>query len=391
MSTRIFTKAVTLCSQVGVRNYIQANAMSKPILNPFHAMHWILDWDGTLTKRDTLDALVNIAKDAKSNDNIHEAWTLVQQAYLSDYEAALKSNAPDERLPSTVLGERQLLQRLKEVEQRSIIRVSESGIFKDLTVFDIEEGAAKALQSKQVQLRDGCLPFLQHLRSRMDSQITEIDMVDVLSVNWSQWFIYCCLWKAESDILGRTPNRDLYEKESITTYGSTKKPEIQHLLSGSCVDFGTKLSTMSIYANELQGFTYNHKPNPQCKTTGVLCGKGDHQIISSQDKLAYLQRLRKINPCTMNSIPVVYVGDSWTDLECLLAADLGICIRDDPMTSSQTQLQDSFTRLGIECPHLQDCDSVDDWGVVWARDFTDIMEWMQGLEAKSSNNRKQAL
>jgi len=73
----------------------------------------------------------------------------------------------------------------------------------------------------------------------------------------------------------------------------------------------------------------------------------------------------------------VYVGDSWTDIECLLAADLGICIRDSPMGSSQAKLAEALTRLGISCLRLKDYKDADEWGVVWASDFAEICDWVE--------------
>ena len=77
---------------------------------------------------------------------------------------------------------------------------------------------------------------------------------------------------------------------------------------------------------------------------------------------------------------IVYIGDSWTDFECLLAADLGICTHDDPPTSTQRKLMDSFQRVGVHCPHMQDLKEADDWGVVWAEDFTEILQWARRLD-----------
>jgi phosphoglycolate phosphatase-like HAD superfamily hydrolase len=44
---------------------------------------------------------------------------------------------------------------------------------------------------------------------------------------------------------------------------------------------------------------------------------------------------------------VIYVGDSATDLEALLAADVGVCVRDEIMGASQLELADALTRIGV--------------------------------------------
>ena len=68
------------------------------------------------------------------------------------------------------------------------------------------------------------------------------------------------------------------------------------------------------------------------------------------------------------------------DLECRLADDMGICIRDTPMTTSQQQLQGSLNRLGIHCPHVNDWDDCDEWAVAWAQDFREVETWMEKME-----------
>ena len=75
--------------------------------------------------------------------------------------------------------------------------------------------------------------------------------------------------------------------------------------------------------------------------------------------------------------PKVYIGDSWTDIESLLAADLGICIRDDPMGSSQRKLAEALERLSIPCPRLRDWEQNDEPSVVWVSDFGEIMDWIE--------------
>ena len=96
-------------------------------------------------------------------------------------------------------------------------------------------------------------------------------------------------------------------------------------------------------------------------------------IVSSSDKLRRLEDIRQ----NAKGNPIVYVGDSWTDIECLLAADLGICIRDEPMGSSQRQLAEALERLGVECPRLKERVVGDDGMLFWARDYTEIQECMK--------------
>ncbi len=291
-------------------------------------IHWVLDWDGTLTERDTLHALVNIAANCKPTSPVLEEWTRVSRAYIADYENTLQVYAPGASLPSTVADEKALLGVLEAVEQRSVDRVSASAIFKGLTLDDLEKGAAEAVETDTVHLREGCTHFLSHVQSRKGLKEGGPDATSILSVNWSRRFIAGCLRAARV-------NHD----HPILT---------------------------SIYSNELEVL------EPGQTTSGRICVDPDTRIISSGDKLVQLELLRQKGSKTPQPVPVVYVGDSWTDLECLLAADMGICIRDEPMTSTQKKLQDSLARVGVECVRLH-AGSVR--GVVWVRSFEEIIEW----------------
>ncbi|KAF3005740.1 hypothetical protein E8E13_006582 [Curvularia kusanoi] len=311
---------------------------SKPLFEPTRPIHWVLDWDGTITQRDTLDSLVSIAASAKPDSPVLQEWQRVSDAYMLDYNNAMKKLAPNGELPKTVQDEKKLLLALASVEQASLDRVSASGIFAGLTRQLIEDGAKRLIDSKKVELRNGTSPFLHSVQSRPR------EGMNILSVNWSRHFIGTCLRAAEAP-LDRT----------------------------------------SIYANELDGIeggTVSH---------GYISPKNDAEIliISSGDKLKYLNRLRNrheesTNGAPVSSTPVVYIGDSWTDIECLLEADLGICIRDEPMGSSQKKLAERLESLGVRCPHLSDWKEADEHQVVWANDFVEIQEWVRKHGTKSA-------
>ncbi|KAF2832177.1 hypothetical protein CC86DRAFT_280234 [Ophiobolus disseminans] len=306
--------------------------MSKKPYPKRDPIHWVLDWDGTITKRDTLDALVNIAASTKPNFPTINRWKQIVIAYLSDYTSTLEVLAPGGALPTTIEGERKLLKDLKVVEQRSLDRVYEAKIFEDVTNKQIEEGANKAIREGNVALRPGCLEFLQRMSS------AEGNMLHILSVNWSRHFISSCLKSA-----------------------------------------GAEVDPSPVLANELQGIARGEP------SSGQISPDGETKIVASDDKLRYLEKLRE------DSIaPIVYVGDSWTDIECLLAADLGICIRDEPMGSSQKKLAEGFERLEIHCPHLSESkEQDDDTSIMWTRDFLEIHEWAshRGMRNSATQGR----
>lgn len=356
---------------------ISTQAMSIPMFTLGRAIHWILDFDGTLTKKDTLNALVNVAVAANPGRPTLAAWQNVTKAYLSDYSTALEQHAPDGNLPTTVIDERKLLWDLEVVEQRSIDRVSAAEIFKDVTGTDLYVGAARAVERRDVQLRSGSSDFLHYLYMRMSRQDVDVDMVNILSVNWSQRFIAGCLQAVRLDPYIQLPQwKDLVQQGDVQ-YGPTRSRQLLQQLPKNTRGLEQNAPfRMDVYANELEGVEEGSQ------STGKVCAKGSHAIMSSRDKMTYLQCLRKTSPYTMRPVPVVYVGDSWTDFECLLAAELGICIRDDPMTSSQRTLADSLKRLDIRCPNILEWENVDEWSIIWARDFIEIREWAEKIESE---------
>ncbi|KAF3041423.1 hypothetical protein E8E11_004827 [Didymella keratinophila] len=303
---------------------------AKPGFDISQPIHWILDWDGTMTRRDTLNALVSIAASAKPDSPVLEDWKRVSEAYMTDYTEALEKLAPGGRLPMTVEEERRLLRSLRSVEQASLHRVSASGIFAGLTQKLLEEGASNAINSNKVEIRNGFAEFLE------SKQASHHNTLDILSVNWSRHFISSCLKAA-----------------------------------------GAPIDKSSIYANELDGIDSNHV------SQGTISPEGDLEmtIISSGDKLEYFTHMKE-----QDKKPTIYVGDSWTDIECLLEADLGICIRDEPIGSSQKKVAERLEDLGIHCPHLSSWRQADKWQVVWAKDFADVQAWMEARTAQDKQS-----
>jgi hypothetical protein len=307
--------------------YTTMSTSTKPPFNKASPIHWILDWDGTVTRKDTLDTLVSISAAIKPDFPTQDHWNNVSKAYMDDYTATLAQIAPEDKLPTTVSGEKRLLAQMKPVEQRSLSRVSSSGIFAGLTREVIEAGARQAIDSRATELRNGFPELFKHIHDDREN-----DGFVLLSVNWSRHFIQSCL--GASGIHG------------VPTY--------------------------SVFSNELD------KVDSGEQSTGVIVpatNNGGSLIMSSGDKLEQMERMQEFRG------QKVYVGDSWTDIECLLAANLGICIRDDPMGSSQKKLAEALTRLGVSCPRLKDYREADEWGVVWARDFAEIQDW---VESKST-------
>lgn len=191
-----------------------------------------------------------------------------------------------------------------------------------------------------------------------------IGRIDIISVNWSQRFIASSLEAAVPALQGRTCCAPSYSYDG-------SKPAPVHSQTATDHNNAPTSNSISVFANELSGLASNHP------STGILCAPSSPRIITSLDKLAHLQNLRNLSPAT--DMPLVYVGDSRTDLECLLAADDGICMRDEPMGSSQRELRDVVAGLGFACVHVGEWRADGAGGgrkvVGWARDFREIEDW----------------
>lgn len=302
---------------------------TRPLFKPNQPIQWILDWDGTMTQKDTLDALVKISAAENAASPITDHWQRVSQAYMDDYAATWKKLVPGGVLPATIREEKLLLSQLKEVEQRSLDRVHSSAIFTGLTPKAIETGASKAIQTGQVQLRNGFSSFYHHICSRDDHSLA------ILSVNWSRHFIHSCLNAS-----------------------------------------GISLAPHAIVSNELDGISAAEPSSG--RIVAASPDNHDHDpILSSSDKLHRFEHMQLVNR------PKIYIGDSCTDMECLLAADLGICIRDNPMSTSQITLAQTLQRLGLPCPRLRDWkqDSPHNTAptntIVYIQDFTELLQWLE--------------
>ncbi|KAL1595939.1 hypothetical protein SLS60_009629 [Paraconiothyrium brasiliense] len=273
---------------------------------PRNHIRVVLDWDGTLTKRDTLHLVSAIGYEHNRGGNL-TPWDDIVQAYLSDYSQHKASYTPSEKERKTVAEESEWLASLKNVERSSIERVKAAGIFKGVTKNDIVSASRSAVHDGKLQLRPGWRKLLS-LSESLQQQTLVATSLSIISVNWSATFVRSCL---------------------------------QTALSRSSASDAKVMGSIPIFANEL--------PLEEVQRTPYIC--------TSADKLARFEEVRREDDCT-----TVYVGDSATDFGCLVAADMGICVRDDPMGSGQKELKGILERLGFEVSRLTPVASINSKG-----------------------------
>lgn len=310
-------------------------------------LHLILDWDGTLTRHDTLHFLGTIGfahhRSRRRRDpatlQSHlpgsqdppppaDPWREVEQLYADDYALHEVGYKPPRAERHSIADEVAWLASLDEIENRSVRRVEGAGLLRGVTAREVDEGAKKVVQSGALGMREGWLELLlglreprMHIADATDEGAEEQaeNRVSVLSVNWSTRFIKAVMHAAAD---------------------AARSSELV-----KAVD------EIEVVANEIEGL--DHEDG----SSGLLNKHGDNGIRTSRDKSRQLYRMTHpsgdLDDVDKAGDPmVVYVGDSCTDFECLLEAEVGICIRDEPMGGGQQQLAETFERLGIRVNHV---------------------------------------
>lgn len=312
-------------------------------------MSIFLDFDGTITAQDTIGELASFAlrfheaegkeKQEKHESGLSREWDEVVRAYVEDCRAgAAAHHTPPERRTSAA-QEVEFLRALKAVEERSMLRVRRCGLFRGLgdddfraagrrLVRDNGDGDGDGNGNGNVYLRSGFRDFVDRVSGGFGAGAGAGEAtgwrVYVVSVNWSAKFI--------EGAIGYRPERP----------------------GGG--------SGIEVLANDIRG------EDGAIVGPGIL-GGGDgagRVLTNSQDKLEVMEAVLRRNE---DRGPSVYVGDSNTDLECLLAADRGIVMADGP----DSALLETLRRIGKEVPHVRER-SAAAAGILWASDFIEILD-----------------
>lgn len=319
------------------------------------AIHLILDWDGTLTRKDSLALVGQIAYHC----NLHQhkpktlpPWSDFVSAYINDYSQHSAHYKPEAVSRTTLDQERTWLASLTPIEHRSVQRVEASNIFKGVTTNHVDHVASTSINNAELQLRDSWAFLFQNLLHATGQ--FPAHKISILSVNWSARFIRQSLLAAAAITHDLTTTT---HRESLTAY----------------------INTMEIRANEISNL--DSSTGSDGKLTRPSSSPTS-DVRTSADKLSNMP-LSHVNnldvPLSQRAegdYTVVYVGDSATDLEALLAADVGICIRDVSMGSSQRELAETLERIGVLAVN------VDQEGIERRQSTNDgqrVVYWTNGL------------
>ncbi|CAM6045191.1 unnamed protein product [Sphagnum compactum] len=235
----------------------------------------VSDFDSTCTVADSSPILADLTvKNAASSNttnatSLQQQWDKLVKEYLEEYEEVL-SEALTLTGGSTYKENElhELLEKMSMFERTANEKVVKAGVLQGLSTADIREGA------KLMPLRPGCAHLLQRLRQ----EETHID-VQILSVCWSSTFI-----KGVFDNCGVEIPRICANELSVT--GSVSDGDIMRSVE-------TAFNKEQLFDQILRGLSTKSE-----STTPRLVG----------------------------DCRAVYIGDSVTDLPCLLRADIGIVI-----------------------------------------------------------------
>ncbi|CDS82357.1 uncharacterized protein SPSC_03176 [Sporisorium scitamineum] len=225
-----------------------AGAPRTPTTTPTHLF---FDWDETITASDTL-SLIAPPEHTQSHGPPFSSYTSSYLSDLSKFESSFGER-------STWTSQLEFLSEIDAVEQASVARVEEGGLFKGMSLTGMLERA------ETVGFRTGWEGFYTWLDEHPGVE------VDIISVGWSSVFI---------------------------------RHAIEHHRQTGVIN--------TVYANDVE--------MDEGVGTGKLSKSSEGAIRTGMDKLRVMRAHKGPGPN-------VYVGDSTTDLPCLIEADYGLIMK----------------------------------------------------------------
>ncbi|RGP79117.1 hypothetical protein FLONG3_2799 [Fusarium longipes] len=211
-------------------------------------MHLVFDFDGTITKQDTIGELARSAIELQRNRKGHDlqaSWDQVVQAYVADYRHYKENHPSPEDTRTCVDQEFHFLSGMKDVEEASLQRIADSHIFEGLDADTLLQAGADAVKAGRIKIRDGFADVMSLVADREWS-------VSVISVNWSRSFLQGALLPHTIEIIANEPALDgtITGPEFFNgrmTNAREKKEALKHLLKdkkGKAIYFGDSTTDM---------------------------------------------------------------------------------------------------------------------------------------------------
>ncbi|KAL8420220.1 hypothetical protein RB594_003124 [Gaeumannomyces avenae] len=348
-------------------------------------MDIVLDFDGTITAKDTIACLGAFAvsrqqqsqqqqqqqqqhhyddhgghpttttttttttehhQDSASTSTSRQAtWDWIVSSYAADHARHAAAFEPAEADRRTVAAERAFLASLRAVDGASAARVARSRLFvgcTDAHLFEAGRDAVRASAGAAAAFRPG---FAAFLRDAAGGGGGGGATVSVLSVNWSAAFIRGVVSMCDG------PG------------GDGAAAVVSEVISNDIMADGS-IGGPPVRGPEGEG------------------GGGDRHaaLTTSADKLrVFLDR--RDSRGARGARTTVYFGDSTTDLECLLEASAGVVMADEGGAEGSSALLRCLSRLGFHVPHVSEAAAAAAAAaglppprLAWARDFCEVMD-----------------
>ncbi|KAL8722075.1 MAG: hypothetical protein Q9225_001362 [Loekoesia sp. 1 TL-2023] len=230
---------------------------------------------------------------------------------MSDYRAHSSTYPQGAADRNSVKQEFAWLESLRDVERKSVERAEAARIFRGVEKEDVRRAAENVIKEHKVVFRRGW-------DTLMRAAMQAAGNVGIVSVGWSGEFIRGCL------------RATIGEKLAAMEKAEGKRVDVE---------------SMDIRANQILGGQQG-RISRYFEEGGK---KGTGGIWTARDKRKVVQEIVGEEPRGSEQT-LVFVGDSTTDLECLLSADIGICIRNEgEMTGEQMELERTLRRIGVAC------------------------------------------
>ena len=247
-----------------------------------------------------------------------KAWDNIVTTYGFDYSSHIESYNPSEQRRDTLESEIAFQRSLRGIELKSFDRVSASGLFKGIEQEDWHQFGRQAVRKGEVVVREGFKELIERVQQLKGSW-------GIVSVSFSTEFIRGVL---EESVGNRVPEFEVLANQ----------PDVTGVLCGP-------------------------------KTRNGSCGK---VMATSDAKLSSMTLLSQIMR-SRRAPKVVYIGDSGTDIECLMEdGGVGILISED----GKNCMKECMKRLGMEAIHIRGHKLYRERGsksIYWARNFQEIV------------------
>ncbi|TVY43488.1 hypothetical protein LOCC1_G003791 [Lachnellula occidentalis] len=364
----------------------------------------ILDFDGTITTKDTITTLAHLAitHQASHGLNLQPAWETIVSSYSSDFSSHIAHHHPTKEERKTLKQEIEYYRSLKEVETKSFDRVSASGIFKGIRATDeraqyaaiIDDILASAdlqtVSAKQVRTimaaRLGV--DLERQKSMLQDLITErFDVANKAAGGpdpsittkdppkaWpiGEWHCFGVDAVRDGLVEGRKGIKE-FGGEMTASQGAlcgvVSVNFSRDFVKGVVSAFSPGLAGIDVVANVpnaagvLEGFDIYGEGRPK-----EVIATSDGKLAAMKELLGYWRKQGKLNG---EAPQPIYAGDSGTDLECLMEDGvIGIVMTED----GQSALMETLTRICVKVMPIGEFRESEEKSVYWARDFTEVMQ-----------------